>query len=116
MGKKYRTFSYEFKKDLVEQIESGALSVNEAAREHDISSSLVSYWVRQDRAGRLVSKPTAREKQLEKELEQYKKKVGELTLANDFLKKAIETSRRTRKLNTCVVTQDVLDQSKERAK
>ena len=116
MGKKYRTFSYQFKKDLIDQIESGAISISEAAREHDISSSLVSYWVRQDRAGRLIDKPTAKEKLLEKELERYKKKVGELTLANDFLKKAIETSRRMRKLNTCVITQDVLDRSKERAK
>lgn len=116
MGKKYRTFSYQFKKELVEQIDAGMISQGQAAREHDISPSLITRWIVQVHEGNLVEKPTAREKKLERELEHYKKKVGELTLVNDFLKKIAERSQRMKRLNSCVVTQKTLDRSKEPVK
>jgi len=116
MGKKYRSFSHQFKKELVEQIDAGVISQGQAARENDISPSLITRWRAQVHEGSLVEKPTAREKQLERELEQYKKKVGELTLVNDFLKKIAERSQRMKKLNSCVVTQKTLARSKEPVK
>jgi len=116
MGKRYRTYGYQFKKDLVDQIDGGLLSVNQAAREHSITPSLIKRWADQVHEGTLVNKPTAKEKALERDLERYKKKVGELTLANDLLKKTIESSQRMRRLNSCVVTQGALDRSKEPAK
>lgn len=116
MVKKYRTYSYQFKKDLVEQIDAGLISQGQAAREHDISPSLITRWITQVHEGSLIEKPTAREKQLERELEQYKKKVGELTIVNDFLKKIAERSQRMKRSNSCVVTQKTLVRSKERAK
>ena len=87
MGKKYRSFSYQFKKELVEQIDAEMISQGEAAREHDISPSLISRWMNQIHEGNLIEKPTAREKKLERELELSKKKIGELTLLIDYLKK-----------------------------
>lgn len=116
MGRHYRSYSYQFKKDIVDQIESGQITITEVAREHNLMRSLISRWIKQLHKGSLVEKPTAREKALERELEHYKKKVGELTLANDLLKKTVENSRRRRKLNSCVVTQKTLDQSKEPVK
>jgi len=53
---------------------------------------------------------------LERELEHYKKKVGELTVLADYLKKIAERSQRMKRLNSCVVTQKTLDRSKEPVK
>lgn len=116
MVKKYRTFSYQFKKELVGQIDAGMISQGQAARENDISPSLINRWMNQIHEGGLIEKPTAREKKLERELEQSKKKIGELTLLVDYLKKIEERSQRMKKLNSCAVTQKTLDRSKEPAK
>lgn len=115
MGKPQRRFSNQFKRDLVDQIEAGQISQSRAAREHEISPSLISRWRGQIREGTLVDRPTAREKALEKELERYKKKVGELSLANDLLKKIQERQRRQRLLNESVVSPRTLDPSKKPA-
>jgi transposase-like protein len=116
MGRHYRSYSYQFKKDLVDQIESGQISITDAAREHNLMRSLIRRWIDQFHKGSIVEKPTVREKALVRELEHYKKKVGELTVANDLLKKTMESSRRRRKLNSSVVTQKTLDRSKEPVK
>lgn len=116
MGRiKQRRYGNEFKRDLVAQVESGQITQSQAARQHEISPSLIAKWRQQIREGNFIDKPTAREKALEKELEQYKKKVGELTLVVDYFKKTLETSRRMRKLDSSVVSPRTLDRSKEPA-
>lgn len=102
--KKYRSFDEEFKRDLVAQIDSGAITKAQAAREHNLSSTLIDRWQRQIHDGSLRSRPSLREKQLERELETYKKKVGELSVQVDLLKKVKEASASMRKSNGCVVT------------
>lgn len=117
MGRiKQRRYDNEFKRDLVSQVESGQITQSQAARQHEISPSLIAKWRQQIREGNLIDKPTAREKAMEKELEQYKKKVGELTMVVDYFKKTMETSRRMRKLDSSVVSPRTLDRSKEPAK
>ncbi len=116
MGRiKQRKYDNEFKRELVAQVESGQITQSQAARQHEISPSLIAKWRQQIREGNLIDKPTAREKAMEKELEQYKKKVGELTLVVDYFKKTLEISRRMRKLNSSVVSPRTLDLSKEPA-
>ena len=114
--KKYRQFSEEFKRSLVAQIDSGAISKSAAAREHEISLSLLDRWQQKINDGTLQSRPTARERQLERELDQYKKKVGELTLQNELLKKLNETCASMRRSSGYVVTGGPTGQSKRGAK
>ena len=102
--KKYRHYPLEFKQRIVQEIESGHRTKSVIAREEKIACSLIDRWQKQFREGTLVDHPTARERQLEKELDRYKKKVGELTLENDLLKKIDEYSRRMRKSNGFIVT------------
>lgn len=104
MGKKYRTYSNDFKKQLIVEIESGAISLSEAARRHEISRLLVEKWRDKIRNGTLVDRPTTREKQLERELEKAQAKIGQLTLAIDFLKKIRKSSASMRGSNGCIVT------------
>ncbi len=102
--KKYRVFEEEFKRDLVARIDSGSITRSQACREHNLSSSLIDRWQRQIHEGTLHARPSLREKQLERELEQYKKKVGELSMQVDLLKKLKEFSASMRRSNGYVVT------------
>jgi transposase-like protein len=109
MGKQRRKFSAEFKKQVIQEVESG-LSLNEAARRHQISTSLISTWRDLLRHGNLVDKPSKREKTLEKEIERYKAKVAELLMENDVLKKFHQWSRRQKKLDSSVITAKNLEE------
>lgn len=102
--KKYRSFDEEFKRDLIARIDSGAMTKSQAARENNLSSSLVDRWQKQIHEGTLRIRPSAREKQLERELDLYKKKVGELSVQVDLLKKLKEASASMRRSNGYVVT------------
>ena len=114
--KKYRQFSEEFKRSLVAQIESGVISKAAAARENDISPSLINRWQKQIYEGRMQSSPTARERQLEKDLDHYKKKVGELTIQNELLKKLNKTYPSMRRSCGCVVTGETVGRSERGVK
>ena len=98
--KKYRQFTEDFKRSLVAQIDSGAISKAAAVRENNISPSLIGRWQQQIHDGRMQPRPTGRERQLD----HYKKKVGELTIQNELLKKLNETCASMRRSNGYVVT------------
>jgi len=102
--KKYRYFPLEYKQRIVHEIEAGQRTRAAIAREEHLSSSLIDRWQKQILEGTMVDHPSARERQLERELDRYKKKVGELTLENDLLKKIEEFSARTRRSNGLIVT------------
>lgn len=102
MKRSRRSFPYEFKKMIVDLAETGQYSLNQVARDHDISPGLILQWRAKLSAGQLVKEPTFRERQLEAELEAYKKKVGEMTIAIDVIKKHLNTFQSVRKLNLLV--------------
>ena len=104
MKKPYRYFTEEFKRNLIGQVDGGAITQAQASRENSLSPSLLDRWRRQIHDGSLRARPTANEKRLERELEQYKKKVGELTIQIDLLKKISEFSASMRRSNGYVVT------------
>ena len=114
--RKYRNFPDELKESLVIRINSGEITKAQAAREHDIAPSLVDRWVKQINDGTMRRHLSAREKQLEKELERYKKKVGELTMMNDLLKKIPEQLAELRKSDGFVYTARNTAQSKREVK
>ena len=113
--RKYRSYTEDFKRELLGRIERGEITQAEAAREQNISHSLIEKWIRQNRAGLLTGKTSIRERQLEKELDLYKRKVGELTVQVDFLKKLNEYSASLKKPSSSVVTGKNLEESKGRA-
>lgn len=102
MKRQRRSFPYEFKKMIVAQAEAGQYSINQIARDHDISPGLIMQWRHKFNTGELVREPSARERQLEAELEMYKKKVGELTVAVDVIKKHLSSFQSVRRLNLSV--------------
>jgi transposase-like protein len=102
--KKYRYFPLEYKQQIVNEIESGIRTKAAIAREEHLSSSLIDRWQKQIHEGTMIHHPSTKERQLERELERYKKKVGELTLENDLLKKIDEYCRSMRRSNGSIVT------------
>jgi transposase-like protein len=102
MKRPRRSFTFDFKKMIVEMANGGQYSVNQIARDHDISPGLILQWQKKLSTGELVKEPSWREKQLEAELEAYKKKVGELTVAIDVIKKHLNTFQSVKRLNLSV--------------
>jgi transposase-like protein len=116
MGKIRRKFETEFKRQLIAQIEAGQLTAREAAREHQLSRSLVEYWREQYRGNRLVDRPSSRERQLEAENEKLKAKIGDLVMQMDHIKKLQAWVQRNRSADTSVITAKNLDQFRKPAK
>ena len=116
MGKDRRKFEVAFKRQLVEQIEAGALTSMQAARTHQISPSVIDRWRRQYREQKLVDRPSNRERQLETENEKLKAKIGELVMQNDQLKKLQDYAQRLRNADTSVITAKNWDQFRKGSK
>jgi len=104
MKKKYRRHDELFKRDLIARIDSGQITKAQAAREYNLALTLIDRWRRQIHDGSMRHHPSPRERQLERELEIYKKKVGELSVQVDLLKKLKAYSESMRKSNGYVVT------------
>jgi transposase-like protein len=116
MGKIRRKFEAEFKRQLIAQIEAGHLSVSQAARDHQLSRSLVERWRNQYHNHALVDRPSSRERQLEAENEKLKAKIGDLVMQIDHIKKLQAWVQQKRNADTSVITAKNLDQFRKPAK
>ena len=109
--KKYRSYPLEFKQKLLAEIEGGHLSLTQAAREHQISLSVIEDWRKKHEEGRLGERHSSRERQLEQELVRCKKKIADLVLENDLLKKLRASSASPRRSSGLIVTSKKPDRS-----
>jgi transposase-like protein len=116
MKKQYRHFEDDFKRNLVARIDSGEITKSQASRENHLSGSVIDRWQRQIHEGSMRAHPSANEKKLMRELDMYKKKVGELTLQIDLLKKLDESLASMRKSSGYIVTGGNTDRSGKDAK
>ena len=108
MGKQRRKFETGFKQQIVQEVESGLLSVSAASRKYQISGSVIDRWRRQARQGGLDTAPSAREKLLERENRELKERLAELYLEVDHLKKLGDWLRRHKSVSTSVITAESL--------
>ena len=86
-----RSFSSEFKRQIIEELLSGESRPAQLCRRHNISSSLLYHWKKQYGRGKFNNEPTA-EGALKDRIEKLERLVGKLTLENEFLKKGLEHS------------------------
>jgi transposase-like protein len=108
MGKQRRKFETGFKQQIIQEVDSGLLSVSAAGRKYQIAGSVIDRWRRQARQGGLQSAPSVREKFLERENRELKEKVAELYLENDHLKKLGDWLRQRKSASTFVITAESL--------
>jgi len=86
-----RSFSLEFKRQVVQELLSGESSPAQLCRRHNISSSLLYHWKRQYSRGKFENEPTE-EAALKDRVEKLERLVGKLTLENEFLKRGLWSS------------------------
>jgi transposase len=92
---RYRTYTVEFKRQLVEE-HLGGVSLNQLARRHDISRELLRTWVKKYEAGDLAGgRPTTPDRRAyEAKIAGLERKVGQLTMELDLPKKGLRSARR----------------------
>jgi transposase len=88
---KYRRFTQDFKRSIIEQLLSETVGPAELCRRHSISSGLLYTWKRQYAAGKLNAEPS-REAELVARVQELERLLGKVTLENEFLKKAVRSS------------------------
>ena len=93
-----RSFSLEFKRQVVEELLIGESTPAQLCRRRSISSSLLYHWKKQYSRGRFDNEPTA-EGALKDRIEKLERLVGRLTLENEFLKKGLQSSLNQRQTN-----------------
>jgi transposase len=84
-----RSFSQEFKRQVIEELLSGESRPAQLCRRHNITMSLLYHWKRQYSRGKYNNEPTE-EAALKDRIEKLERLVGKLTLENEFLKKGLQ--------------------------
>jgi len=110
MGKIRRKFDVRFKIQVCERIESGVESVAEICRDNQIQRAVVDGWMRRYGSGTLTAKASDREKELERETEKLKAKIGELTMTIDLLKKVEAWKKQQTNAASSIITSSNLAQ------
>jgi transposase-like protein len=87
-----RSFSIEFKRQVVEELMSGESRPAQLCRRYNITSSVLYHWKRQYSRGKFNNEPTAEEGALRDRVEKLERLVGKLTLENEFLKRGSGTA------------------------
>lgn len=92
--RKNRSYTIEFKRKIVQEIITGQKSLAQICREHSISSSTVSTWVKKYKNGHNLQQPNnqSKEKAMNKRIAQLEQLLGQQTLEITLLKKARELS------------------------
>jgi transposase len=103
---RYRTYTVEFKRRVVEEHLGGGTSLNQLARRHDISRELLRTWVKEHEAGDLAGgRPTTPDRRAyEAKIAGLERKVGRLTMEPDLLKRGLRSARRAGGASTSVVS------------
>jgi len=88
---KYRRFTQDFKRSIVEQLLSETATPTELCRRYNISSGQLYTWKRQYTQGKLDPEPS-REAELAARVRELERMLGKVTLENEFLKRAVRNS------------------------
>ena len=106
--KQQRSFSSEFKRQVVEEYLSGVSTAAQLCRRHSISSGLLYYWKKQYVKNSFEA-DAAREAALEERIKELEQALGKSHLENEFLKKALHRSfEQSRKKGSSLPTTETL--------
>jgi len=86
-----RSFSLEFKRQVVEELLTGESRPAQLCRRYNITASVLYHWKKQYSRGKFNNEPTE-EAALRDRIEKLERLVGKLTLENEFLKRGLQNS------------------------
>ena len=99
MSLKRRQFSREFKLEIIAEVESGK-SIAQVAREHQIHPITIGNWRKEFSAyGREAFAGNGNTYKLEARIAELERMIGQLTMENAFLRKALRTFEESKKRN-----------------
>ncbi len=105
MARERRSYSKDFKRQVVESVVSGTATQAELAREHRISPILINRWIKDYQAGKFFEKVNSQDMaKLELKVRDLERLVGKLTLENEILKKLRDLNTKEKKDSSSVVT------------
>lgn len=108
-----RSFSNDFKKQVVESIVSGTSTQAEMAREYRISPVLISKWKKDYRTGKFFENVSSHDMaKLELRIRELERLLGKITLENEMLKKIRDLNTKEKKDELSIVTSRDWEQSK----
>ena len=92
---RYRSYSIEFKRQVVREYLAGEVSLHGLAKRHRICRHLIRLWLTKYEAGSSPRRPPMAEslEEYEARIAALERKVGQLTMENDLLKKTLPISR-----------------------
>ena len=105
MKRERRSFSNDFKKQVVESIVSGTSTQAEMAREYRISPVLISKWKKDYRTGKFFENVSSHDMaKLELRIRELERLLGKITLENEMLKKIRDLNTKGKKDELSIVT------------
>ena len=112
---RHRTYSIEFKRQVVQEYLGGSESLNGLAKRHDLCRNLIRIWIGKYEAGAFDKEHEASDllQQYEGRIAALERLVGRLTLENDLLEKAHEVSLRRSVGSSSIVTGPKASPSRE---
>ncbi|MGH8293446.1 MAG: transposase [Gammaproteobacteria bacterium] len=101
-----RRYSEEFKRQVCEEYLSQRAGVAQLSRRHELSPSLIRVWIGKYEQGGYAgdAQPSIQEKQWAARVAELERKIGQLTLENDLLKKLEEQVRRQKNARPSVIS------------
>jgi len=112
MKRERRSFSNDFKKQIVESIVSGSTTQAEMAREYKISPVLINKWKKDYRAGKFFENVDSHDiAKLELRVRELERLLGKITLENEMLKRARDLGTKEKKDGSSIVTSRDWEQS-----
>ena len=108
-----RSFSNDFKKQVVESIVSGTSTQAEMAREYKISPVLINKWKKDYKSGKFFENVNSHDMaNLELRVRELERLLGKITLENEMLKKIRDLGTKEKKDDLSIVTSRDWEQSK----
>ena len=113
MAGKKRKFSADFKKQVVNEVLSGTLTMAQATRQYELSSGLIQNWKEKFQAGLISDAPTPRERALEAKVADLEQMIGQQAVEIKLLKKAQTYVEQKRREASLPITAKTLKASSE---
>ena len=108
-----RSFSNDFKKQVVESIVSGTSTQAEMAREYKISPVLINKWKKDYKSGKFFENVNSHDMaKLELRVRELERLLGKITLENEMLKKIRDLGTKEKKEDLYIVTSRDWEQSR----
>nr|PZN73429.1 MAG: transposase [Pseudomonadota bacterium] len=103
---RYRTYSIDFKRQVVQEYLAGDVSLHGLAKRHRICRNLIRIWLTKYEAGEFNEEAAiaASLEEYEARIAALERKVGQLTMENELLKKTLPPARSANDASSSIVS------------